>query len=568
MLKNLYRITVFINIFCFLFCFVFLTAPVSAQEANSLTLTISPPLLKVNINPGEKYNSQITVVNNNNISQQIYVSAQDFKSNSQGGAEFIPAGEEGSYKYSLSRWLEFEQGPVEIPAQQSRDIPFTINLPADAEPGGHYAALLVGTKPAEKISGTGISVASMLASLIMVQAKGDTEEKGDIREFSTDKKFYDNAKVNFKVNFNNSGNVHLQPRGEIKIYNFFNQEKGSIAINQQSEYGNVLPNSSREWQFAWSKKTSLLDMGRYKAVLFLTFGQSAQETVSQTLFFWLVFVKPLLIILGSSLLLVILIILLIRRYIRKAVMVAQTGAGMIIPNTAVSHKISVIPESNGTSEQLAPIKSKQEIKMIKKHKDSSGSKTFWLASLLALLIVSAILFYLYKNGTIKIIKIFPDKESSLDQAPAINEEISNTNRVSEAENKTEEISEELATTTDAKVDEKAPEPAVASTTAGNEQNALPPATNNKENISIIVLNGSGQEGVAKKAQDIILMAGYKVKSIGNADNYNYLNTVIQYTAKAKGEVENIRSLLSGENEIQEIENSQADAIIIIGSSFK
>jgi hypothetical protein len=272
---------------------------VQAQEGK-VALTISPPLIKQNMSPGEKWNSTVKLVNNNKETITIYMQAADFKSSEEGTVEFVPTGQKDNYKFALSQWLEFDKEPVEIKAQESREIPFTINVPADAEPGGHYAAMLAGTKPQEDIYGSGMKVSSVLASLIMLEIKGSFEEKGEIIEFSTDKKAYlDEPEVIFKIKFSNTGNIHLQPRGEIKIYNFFNKEKETIYINHQTEYGNVLPQSERAWDFSWRGKRSLWDMGRYKAILFLSYGEKGQVTVSQTINFWVIYAKELAIFFGS-----------------------------------------------------------------------------------------------------------------------------------------------------------------------------------------------------------------------------------------------------------------------------
>lgn len=45
--------------------------------------------------------------------------------------------------------------------------------------------------------------------------------------------------------------------------------------------------------------------------------------------------------------------------------------------------------------------------------------------------------------------------------------------------------------------------------------------------SINVENGSGIPGAAGTAKDVLTTAGFKVTATGNADNYNYTNTIIQ-----------------------------------------
>lgn len=301
------------------------------QAEDKLSLTVTPPLIKINMEPEDFWSSSVKIVNTNPKPLTIYAQVLDFKSGEEGGVEFIQKKniQEGE-SFLLSQWLEVDQGPFEIPAFQSKEIPFNIKVPKDAEPGGHYAAILVGTRPMGETEGTGIQVSSLVASLIMLNVKGDIIEEAQIREFSTEKTFYQKPEVKFTVRFENLGNVHVQPQGEIKIYNFFGKERGTIFINQKTDFGNVLPNSIRKWNFEWKGEQSFFDVGRYKAVLVLGFGEEAKQTVSSILYFWVVPIKPTLGILGGFTLFIFLIALAIRAYIKRAIFIAQKEAGQAV----------------------------------------------------------------------------------------------------------------------------------------------------------------------------------------------------------------------------------------------
>ncbi len=301
------------------------------QAEDKLSLTVTPPLIKINMDSGEFWSSSVKIVNINPRSLTIYAQVLDFKSGGGGGVEFIQKKDiqEGE-SFLLSQWLEINQGPFEIPAFQSKEISFSIKVPKDAEPGGHYAAILVGTKPTEKIEGTAIQISSLVASLIMLNVQGEIVEEGRIREFSTEKIFYQKPEVEFTVRFENAGNVHVQPQGEIKIYNFFGKERGTILINQKTDFGNVLPNSIRKWNFEWKGEQGFFDVGRYKAVLVLGFGEEAKQTVSSILYFWVVPIKPTLGILGGFTLFIFLTALVIRAYIKRAIFIAQKEASQAV----------------------------------------------------------------------------------------------------------------------------------------------------------------------------------------------------------------------------------------------
>ncbi len=300
---------------------------VQAQEAGKISLTITPPLISTNIQPGENWASYITVVNNNSSEIDVYLQLADFFGREEGGVDFKfraepvtgDQSEEETAPFSLYRWIDIERGPIKIPAQQSKKMPFVIKVPVDAEPGGHYGAILTGNKPPEKTEGTAIKISSLVATLLLIEVKGDVREAGDIREFSTAKTVYRQPEVGFTLRFANKGNIHLQPRGDIKVTNFFGKEKAVIPINHQSDFGNVLPESTRKYTYQWQGEKGLLSMGRYQAEVVLTYGKEAKQSSSRALFFWVIDWFVVLPVIGGVILFILLFVWSIKFYIKRSI---------------------------------------------------------------------------------------------------------------------------------------------------------------------------------------------------------------------------------------------------------
>ena len=79
----------------------------------------------------------------------------------------------------------------------------------------------------------------------------------------------------------------------------------------------------------------------------------------------------------------------------------------------------------------------------------------------------------------------------------------------------------------AKKEEVSPTP--VSVFSPNPSEASPAASNlNRAEPKMRVLNGSGTPGVASSFKDFLEKLGYKVASIGNADNYDYANTQLRF----------------------------------------
>lgn len=87
---------------------------------------------------------------------------------------------------------------------------------------------------------------------------------------------------------------------------------------------------------------------------------------------------------------------------------------------------------------------------------------------------------------------------------------------------------------------------------------------------IRVLNGSGVVGVASSFKDFIEGLGYKVASIGNAENYDYSQTEVRFKEDFKNYEETLVSDLSDKYSVKvsssDLESSDsADIEIIVGS---
>lgn len=315
----------------------------SASAAEEMKITITPPLIKNNVEKGQTWSSVIKVTNNTLSDLPVYTQVMDFKSREDGaGPQFITEKNDAeSNQFLASSWVNIEAGPINIPAQESVEIPFVIKVPADASPGGHYAAILIGNQSSGEVAGTAIKISSQVSSLLFLSVKGEVVERGDIREFSTDKNVYQEAHADLTVRFENTGNVHLQPQGEIGIYNIFGKQVEKFLVNQSSgDYGNVLPASIRKWIFTWDGSKSPFSMGRYRADLILSYGNQSKETKNASLFFWVINYKWLGIIIGSLLLIILLIQFLIKRYIKKALADAKQFSAQIEKETVNNQSIN------------------------------------------------------------------------------------------------------------------------------------------------------------------------------------------------------------------------------------
>lgn len=323
----------------------FLCAGVGSRaraDDGSLSVTVTPPLYQLTIGPGDSWTSTLKIINSNRYDVTFYARIADMHASGEDGrSKFTPVLQmpEGSAdSYALARWIRMSVDPIVVAAGASQDVPFTIHIPQNAEPGGHYAAILVGTEPGgSNATGSQLKVSSFVSSLLFVRIRGEVIEKGRIREFITARNLYQTPQADFLLRFENMGNTHVKPEGQVTIYNMWGRERGSISINQGTDFGNVLPKTVRRFEFSWRGEEDLFDIGLYSAVVTLAFGESGKQNVNSTTYFWVVPVVPVAIGTGSVLAFIFLLVWFIRRYIRRALELEQRRLGLYAQKESKVH---------------------------------------------------------------------------------------------------------------------------------------------------------------------------------------------------------------------------------------
>lgn len=86
---------------------------------------------------------------------------------------------------------------------------------------------------------------------------------------------------------------------------------------------------------------------------------------------------------------------------------------------------------------------------------------------------------------------------------------------------------------------------------------------------VIIQNGSGKSGIAKKASDLLKISDIKVNRVSNADNFNYVNTLIYY-GDNRSFAESVQSALGAGQLVedsQKLKTYKTDIMVVIGKDF-
>lgn len=284
-------------------------------------LTISPARVELLGDPGQAINESLIIINETDGDQTYYTSVEAFDSQGESGTPNFTLSKEG-----LPSWVTVGE-QFTLKKGERLKVPYSINIPTDAEAGGHFAAIFLSTQP-PSADGTQVSVGAKVGMLILLRVTGAVKEEGGLKEFDILEKgsFLTGIPINFFFRFRNDGNDRVKPEGEIVIKNMLGVEVARLAANKSE--GNVLPGSTRRFDIVYGEdkapdisapffdhvkyERQHFAFGLYTADLSLKFGNSGADAASVK---YVIFPWHLITVVTVILLVIILVlVLLVKKY--------------------------------------------------------------------------------------------------------------------------------------------------------------------------------------------------------------------------------------------------------------
>lgn len=273
-----------INFFLYVSNFLFITGAlifVVTQNAEATRIALTPLVFELTGERNGIIDGEVRVMNPS-FDEKISVVMES--------EDIFPEGEEGRIKlevppperipFSLSSWISFEPQRFNLEPREEKAIKFSIKVPQNAEPGGHYAAIIAKSENPTGPTGVGVGIVQRVASLVLLTVTGQTKEELKVIGFQTSKNYYEKGPVDFAVRFENTGTVHLKPNAKITIYNILKRKVAEIPL----EARNILPSSIRKIEAQWAPKW--LFGAKYIAVLSGTYGKADNPLEETIISFW------------------------------------------------------------------------------------------------------------------------------------------------------------------------------------------------------------------------------------------------------------------------------------------
>jgi hypothetical protein len=260
---------------------------------NGQALEIAPPLIYLTVNPGQTITTPIYIRDVSGGDLIVTSQIDDFVAGGDSGTPKILLNNDASNPYTMKNWVVPPASLLLVP-RQIRTLTLTLNVPSNASPGGHYGVIRFTATP-PSLKGTGVSLSASLGSLMLVTVNGKITQHLSVQSFTVNNGgkaggFFESGPVNFVEQLKNTGNVHLQPVGQVSIFDMFGKKLAAVNVNLPP--GNILPSSTRQFSQPLNSEVigNKMLFGHYSADLKVTYGTS-HIVLTDSIGFWVIPVK-------------------------------------------------------------------------------------------------------------------------------------------------------------------------------------------------------------------------------------------------------------------------------------
>lgn len=257
---------------------------VYAQTAPG-AITVEPSSLEFRLEQGESQQFEVKIQNEYDTSVTLQAELQSIEGDS---GRILPA---GPLSAELASAIKISEGRLTIPARETRTLTVTAQDTATLAAGGQYASLVISNLTGE---GEVSSVRPQISVGIFLIKKQGEIQKIELSKIELARKRFQ-FPTRLGLEFINDGNVHLVPRGYVRV-----QDKGTVyfeaILNMQSQM--ILPNERFSQELSLYANPS----GLFPRIVSFEMGYRADGMEEVKIYreeFWYVpwFVPPVLIVL-------------------------------------------------------------------------------------------------------------------------------------------------------------------------------------------------------------------------------------------------------------------------------
>ena len=237
-----------LGLFAGLLACMSLTTPAFAAEQTSSTATptesilLSPASKKYELNAGDTKTDSLRVVNDGAVAFDFAVYARPYYVDESYQADFTSKAQNAD----AYRWVSFEKTSFHLEPNEHVEVQYSVRVPSNATPGGHYGVIFVETQPGPDSASGSVVRKKRLGSIMYATVDGNITTSG--KSLGVDVPFFQfSAPLRISERVRNSGNTHFDVQTNVKVTDIF----GGVKYIVKSD-STILPDRTKRVVSDWA----------------------------------------------------------------------------------------------------------------------------------------------------------------------------------------------------------------------------------------------------------------------------------------------------------------------------
>jgi len=268
--------------------FTLFAAPYASAATEATGYTVSPVETEITVNKGTTQTVELSVQNPSSTTVDVKAVINDFvASNDESGSPRLILNSNAQLPADNFESLVAPIGNITLGPLAKVYFPVTITIPLNANSGGYYGAVRFIPTSINQTGNVGLTAS--VGSIFLITVPGNLIERISLTQLSAADKsgnpssFLTSGSVSVLTRLDNTGNIQLQPFGNIIIKNMFGHIVGSYQFNNSVPRANILPDSIRKFI---NPLTGSSWFGRYTVVETIAYQQGTGNYITSSASFY------------------------------------------------------------------------------------------------------------------------------------------------------------------------------------------------------------------------------------------------------------------------------------------
>lgn len=207
-------------------------------------ITMSPVKKRYSFKAGETKKDSFKIINDGKRGYTFVVYARPYSVRTE---NYLPDFTTEASNADVYQWVQFDAPSYELDPGESVNVEYTVRVPKEAAPGGHYGVLFAETQPDEETNGNVVARTKRVGAIVYANVDGAITKRGDADAAKIDF-FQTEPPLQATQSFQNSGNTDFDVDFRFTVSDIF----GSKKYDSVGTY-TVLPNTTRNVLMEWKQ---------------------------------------------------------------------------------------------------------------------------------------------------------------------------------------------------------------------------------------------------------------------------------------------------------------------------